>query len=344
MTSTKVKAWTYHSPHYPSCLNLSDIDPPASPPARNHIQIRTHAVALNPVDIQLMNFPLFSLPYLSGRLKIPCGDFSGTVIASAAEGYSSGEEVFGFCLAPGGRGCLAEVLDLDVGSGRGKETVVVVKKPEGWSHVQAASLPLVWLTARSCVEVVERDEMQKRTDDNRRKIVVLGGSSGVGIYVVHMARERGWSVLASCSGRNVDFVKGMGAEEVVDYTTESVKARVQAFRPDAIVDCVGGTEMLGIARRYVTIVGDKTDRSSVGGSLIYSTHPRMYLRWFLGWMGWGDKYDCIDLAPKKDSLEEALHLPADKIIVDSTFRFEDAKDAFERLNTGRARGKVVVEF
>lgn len=71
----------------------------------------------------------------------------------------------------------------------------------------------------------------------------------------------------------------MGTDLVVDYTKEKVPEEVKEFQPVAIVDCVGGAECLGIARRYVTIVGDKTSRTSMGGSLIYLYHPRMVLRW-----------------------------------------------------------------
>lgn len=70
----------------------------------------------------------------------------------------------------------------------------------------------------------------------------------------------------------------------------------------------------------------------------------MFWRWFSGKYGWGDAYDCIILDQKKEYLEEALELNPEDILVDSTFTFEDAKDAFGRLNTGRCRGKVIVEI
>ena len=217
-----------------------------------------------------------------------------------------------------------------------------MKKPEGWTHAQAASLPLVWLTARTCIECV--DPYVKDTQSKR--LVVLGGSSATGMYTILLAKARGWKVLTSCSGRNTAFVTDtMGADEVVDYTAESVAERVRAWTPDAIVDCVGGTECLGIARRYVSIVGDKTARSTMGGSLLYAFYPRMVLRWLWGRLRWGERYDCIILDQNREYLEEAVRvLPVEQIVVDSTFAFEDAKQAFERLNTGRARGKVVVEI
>jgi NADPH:quinone reductase-like Zn-dependent oxidoreductase len=99
----------------------------------------------------------------------------------------------------------------------------------------------------------------------------------------------------------------MGADEVVDYTAKSVSGRVKAWKPDAIVDCVGGTECLEIAKRYVTIVGDKTARVTMGGSLLYLLYPRMALRWFWGRFGLGERYDCIML-DQKEYLHEAVNM------------------------------------
>lgn len=170
----------------------------------------------------------------------------------------------------------------------------------------------------------------------------MGGSSSTGMYAVYLAKARGWSVISSCSGPNADFVKDMGADEVIDYTSSSVLERLTAFKPDAIIDCVGGTECIGIAKRYVTIVGDKTSRANMGGAAIYLWNPQMRLRNWLGRLGLGNSYDCVNLEFKKNYLEETLRLSKDKIIIDSTFDLSKTKDAFERLNTGRARGKVVI--
>ena len=162
------------------------------------------------------------------------------------------------------------------------------------------------------------------------------------MYAVYLAKARGWSVIASCSGKNADFVRSMGAEEIIDYTTNSVPDRVKAFGPDAIIDCVGGTQCIGLAKKYTTIVGDKTSRATMGGAAIYLWHPRMLLRWLFGYIGLGDSYDCVNLELKREYLEETLRLPHDKIILDSVHSYDKARDAFERLNTGRARGKVVI--
>lgn len=187
----------------------------------------------------------------------------------------------------------------------------------------------------------------KSSTPSENKLVVLGGSSSTGIYTIHIARSLGWTILASCSGRNAEFVKGLGATEIVDYTTSpiSVVDAVKKFSPHAIADCVGGTDCIGLAPQYVTIVGDKTSRSSMGGSALYLTHPRMVLRWLLGRSGLGNSYECILLDARKEWLEDTTKLDPEKdTIIDSVFEFEKAKKAFERLNTGHARGKIVVEI
>ena len=122
-------------------------------------------------------------------------------------------------------------------------------KPEEWSHVQAASLPLVWLTARTRIACVEPHA--KGTPSKR--LVALGGSSATCMYTNFIAKAR-WKVLSRCSGRKCGlchqyYGRGRGGR---------LHGRgVKVWKPDAIVDCVGGTECLGIAKRYVIVVGDK---------------------------------------------------------------------------------------
>lgn len=338
MGDNKVRSWVYTTAGYPQTLQLSETTIPAQP-APNHILLEVKATALNPVDIQLMNVPLNSLPTLNAP-KIPARDFSGIVLAAAPDTpFKKGDEIMGISMNYAGTGFLTQVSHLDV------KTACIVKKPQHMSWQQAASLPLVWLTARTSIEHVVPYAKAATPSDNR--IVVLGGSSGTGLYTVQIAHQRGWKVLSSCSGKNVDFVKGLGADEVVDYTTSAtaVVDAVKKFQPNAIIDCVGGTECIGLAPQYVTIVGDKTSRSSLGGSVLYYTHPRMYLRWLLGYIGLANSYECIVLDAKKDWLEESTKLNGEEeIIIDSVFDFGRAKEAFERMDTSRARGKVVVEL
>ncbi|KIW03461.1 uncharacterized protein PV09_05230 [Verruconis gallopava] len=327
----ETNAYFYTHPPYPSCIQKGTLPLPDNI-KDTEIQVRIKSAALNPVDIQLMNLPIWNLPYM-GFPKGIGKDFSGVVISAGKDsGFQSGDEVFGLFMGSD-RGTVAEVAVIDV-----KKGAVVLKKPGAWSWNKAAALPLVWLTARTSIASVE-----PYIKPESKRLVVLGGSSATGMYTVHLAKQRGWTVFSTCSSRNSDFVSSMGADIVVDYTTEDVPSRVRSFTPDAIIDCVGGTSCLGIAPRYVTIVGDKTSRSTMGGSALYLTTPRMVFRKLLGMLGWGEVYDAIILDQNPDYLKESTSLPIEKIYVDSVFDYDDLKKAFERLDTGRTRGKVVIE-
>jgi NADPH:quinone reductase-like Zn-dependent oxidoreductase len=327
---------------YPSSLRLSSITPPSKNEVKpNHILVRIHAAALNPVDIQIMNLPIWSIPLpMFTSEKTICSDFSGTVIQGGeGSGFSEGDEVFGVQMMPFKpcAGTLSEVAHIDLGS------ACVIKKPADWSFREAAVFGCVFLTAKTSIEKV-KSYVDSSTS---KRVVVLGGSSACGIYTILLAKKRGWKILATCSGRNAEFVREtLGADEVVDYTKQNVREEVKKFKPEAVIDDVGGTECIGLSKRYITIVGDKTGRTTMGGPLTYylSFVPRQWIRWTLGRLGLTESYDVITLETKKEYLEECKELRKDQIFIDSTFSMDNAKDAYERLNTGRARGKVIVEI
>lgn len=345
MASNEVRAWTFTN-GYPGTLKLSKTKVPSENEIDNdHALVKINACALNPVDIQIMNMPLFSLPWGAKSEKTTVMDFTGTVVAGGGNSFKKGDEIFGMAMntyLPAG-GSLSEMLHLDL------KTSPCVKKPAKWSSEKAAAISLVWLTAKACIDSVA--PWVEKTSSKR--VAVLGGSSATGMYSTILAKRRGWKVVATSSGRNKDFVMNdLKADAHVDYTKENVRKGVGSFQPDAVIDCVGGTECIGLpsSKRYISIVGDKTGRTMMGGPYTYYDflHPltaaSQWLRWAMGKAGLGEAYDVIILSPKNAYLEEAKEmLGPDDIYVDSVYSFEDAKQAFERLNTGRAKGKVVVD-
>lgn len=265
MSVTQCKAWTYTSGGYPSALRLSSITPPSKNDVKpKHILVKIHSAALNPVDIQIMNLPFWSipLPMLTAE-KTLCSDFAGTVIQGGeGSGFSEGDEVLGVAMKPFNPcgGTLSEIAHFDLSS------TCVIKKKKEWTFNQAAGLPCVFLTARTSIERVA----PYVESSSSKRVVILGGSSACGLYSVQIAKQRGWKVLSTCSDRNVDFVRNtLGADEVVDYTKQNVREAVKKFKPDAIIDNVGGTDCVGLSKRYITIVGDKTGRTTMGGPLTY---------------------------------------------------------------------------
>jgi NADPH:quinone reductase-like Zn-dependent oxidoreductase len=245
-------------------------------------------------------------------------------------------------------GTLQDVISVNTKSS------IVIKKPQNMSWEQAAALPLVWLTGNYSLQ----NDMTTLLMDSARttianvesyvqsggRLVVLGGSSAVGMFVLQLASERGWEVLTTSSSRNTDFVNSMGATFAVDYNTDDVAQAVREYSPAAIIDCVGGTSCVGLAKRYVTIVGDKTGRDSMGGAAIYLWNPKMVIRTLFGRVGLGKSYDCVNLEFRKEWLEETLCLDRSKITIDSTWEYDQVAEAFAKLNSGRARGKVVIKI
>lgn len=168
-----------------------------------------------------------------------------------------------------------------------------IRKPSTLSWTDAAALPLVYATVYTALINYGRLPLDRPAGSPQRSVLILGGSSGTGSVGIQLAKKMGLKVVATCSGANADFVKDLGADEVIDYRTEDVATRVlhSQHAPYAVVlDCVGGTELLphldhlilddpiapelGI---YVTIVGDsestaiheliaETSRDAMGGS------------------------------------------------------------------------------
>jgi len=325
-----VEAWMYTGgyPHslYKASITIEDNLAPTE------VQLRVCAASLNPVDVQLMDWGIWSLPYL-GYAKGIGFDFSGTILRAGSDsGYQEGDKVFGITTTLS-QGVLAEVIKLDAKS----LDVLLMKRPTTWTHEQAAATPLVFLTARTCIEYVDPYVGVSKV------VAVLGGSSSTGMQVVRLAKQRGWTVISTCSKKNEDFVKGLGADQVIDYTTDNVPKQLQNASPEVIIDCVGGSDCVGIGRRYVTIVGDKTDRTTIAGTASYVTSPRMIMRWALGWLGFRQRYDCIVFDKKLEYMQEAATMNTSNMLIDSVYAFDDVPAALERLVSGRVRGKIILK-
>lgn len=172
-----------------------------------------------------------------------------------------------------GHGTLQEYIKIP-------SSTVMVKKPESLSWEQAAALPLVYLTVYTAF--VHHGKLPFDQDHSGRSVLILGGSSGTGNVAIQLAKKMGLRVVTTCSSKNTEFVKSLGADEVIDYRTEHVleKVLISHYAPYAVIlDCVGGTELLGHLDHlliqdakaphlgiYVTIVGDKTSRDAMGGA------------------------------------------------------------------------------
>ncbi|MGE3248092.1 MAG: NADP-dependent oxidoreductase [Beijerinckiaceae bacterium] len=193
-------------------------DPVAGP---GEILVDIHAASVNGADWKSRENAYglkMTFPYILGR------DFSG-VVAALGEGvtdFAVGDEVFGVCAA-GQEGTYCEKIAM--------KAELCAKKPGTLSHVDAAALALIGLTA--LVSVEDTLKLQKG-----ETILVQGGAGGVAGFAIQLAKHLGARTITTCSAKNVDYVRGLGADEVIDYSKQDFTQRGPVC--DCVFDTVGG--------------------------------------------------------------------------------------------------------
>ncbi|MCQ4209047.1 NADP-dependent oxidoreductase [Streptomyces longispororuber] len=207
----------------PEVLYETEVERPV--PGVGQILVAVHAAGVNPTDWKHRGLGIFlgEPPYTLGW------DVSGVVeaVGFGVALFAPGDEVFGMLPYPYGAGSHAEYV---AGPAR-----AFVPKPAGLSHVEAGALPLVALTAWQALVDVARVEPGQR-------VLVQAAAGGVGHVAVQIAKARGAYVIGTASAAKHDFVRGLGADEVVDYRTADVTQEVGDV--DVVLDPLGGEERL----------------------------------------------------------------------------------------------------
>jgi NADPH:quinone reductase-like Zn-dependent oxidoreductase len=195
-------------------LHVVEMAVPAVPD--NGVMVRVHASSANPVDL----FPLSRAGNPTGRSVVLGTDFAGTVesVGGAVRAFAPGDEVFG-----GRRGAFADYLCVP-------EEAPMVRKPAALSFEDAASLPVAASTALQAL----RDHGHVEPG---QKVLINGASGGVGTFAVQVAKALGADVTAVCSARNVEIVRGIGADRVIDYTREDFTQGGERY--DLMIDVAG---------------------------------------------------------------------------------------------------------
>ena len=310
-------------------LRPVDLDEPAAD--ADQVVVRVHAAALNPADWHLIR----GTPYLA-RLQIglrrpnfdvPGSDFSGVVEAVGPEvtGLKPGDEVYGTTFMAG-FGAFAEKVTAP--------ERLVARRPRNMSFAEAAVVPLAASTALQAL----RDHAGTRAGQH---VLIIGASGGVGIYAVQIAKHLGAEVTAVSSTANLDFVRGLGADHVVDYTARDVTELGDRY--DVVVQ-VAGTHGPGTLRKLLThdgtlvqLSGDSPNRwvGPVGRIITGRLHGLRRSK----------TVTSFTVQPNRDDLERLTQLiesDAVRTHVGQTWRLEDVGTALEHLETGHTRGKVVV--
>ncbi len=308
-----MKALAIHQ--YGGTEQLQMIETALPIPGRNEVLVRVHAAGVNPVDYKIRNG---SLKWLTGRKfpKILGGDIAGLVEkAGKSSPYKPGAKVFAM---------------LGISGGGYAEFVVVNEKqlchiPEGMSMAEAAATPLAALTA---MQGLQKGGEIKTGD----KILINGASGGVGTFAVQIAKAMGAHVTGVCSKKNTEFVKSLGADEVIDYavkdfTTSKTKYNIvfDAVAKSSFTRCKRILKDEGI---YIT---------TIPGPGIMLHKAFNFLR--------KKKAHAIMVKPSGTDLAFIAGLMKKGLLkahIEKTFALANGAAAHELLETERVRGKIVL--
>ena len=319
-----MKAMVYRKYGAPDVLSLKDVDKPVV--KDDQVLVRVHAASVNPLDWHLLR----GLPYIvrptAGWLKpkrnIPGVDVAGRVeaIGRNVTKFQPGDEVFG----EKSRACAEYVC--------AHENLFALK-PANLTFEQAAAVPVAAVTALQAL----RD---KGGIQPGQKVLINGASGGVGTFAVQIAKSFGADVTGVCSTQNVDLVRSIGADNVIDYIKEDFTRTAQRY--DLIIDNVGNRSLSACRRAMgpngiLVIVGAPEGRwvAPVARVLAAILLSRFGSQKFVPHLTDTKQEDLVFL---KELIEAGKVTP----VVDRSYPLSEVPDAIRYLETMRARGKVVI--
>ena len=320
-----MKAITYHRYGSPDVLDFEEVDEPVA--KDDEVLIRVRAASVNPRDWHFMR----GLPYIMRPigLRIPKDGGFGSDVAGQVEAvgkavtrFRPGDEVFAHVLSGGFAEytCVSEdVLGL---------------KPANLTFEQAAAVPLAALTALQGL----RDHGQIQAG---QKVLIIGASGGVGTFAVQLGKSFGADVTGLCSTRNLDLVRSIGADHVIDYTKEDFTQSGQKY--DLIFQ-LAGTRSPSDCRRALTSKGKlilssgESDGRWIGplDRIIKAVVLSPFVSQRLG--PFEAKRSKEDLQVLKELIESGKVSP----VIDRTYPLSETAEAVRYLEAGHARGKVVI--
>ncbi len=322
----RMQAIVYRCYGPPEVLQYEEIEPPV--PAEDELLVRVRSASVNPLDWHYMRGSPYIMRLGSGlgapKVQGLGTDFAGTVeaVGRKVTRFKPGDEVFG-----GGDGSFAQQLVV-------RESAALATKPAHVSFEQAAAIPIAGVTA-----------LQALRDEGRiapgMKVLINGASGGVGTFAVQLAKHFGAEVTGVSSTRNVELVRSLGADHVIDYTREDYIAGGKKY--DLILDNVGNNSPWK-NRSVLTADGTLVMVGGPGGD----------------WIGpLGNPLAALALSPFVDQkfvvfmaqlnqqdlalLAELAQSGAVTPVIDRRFPLAEVPAAISYSEEGRARGKIVID-
>jgi NADPH:quinone reductase-like Zn-dependent oxidoreductase len=318
-----MKAIEYHDYGSPDVLRCEEVDRPI--PADDQVLLRVQAAAINPLDWRFMRGRPYILRMFFGLSKPkhtrPGRDVAGEVeaIGRSVTQFKPGDSAFGTCL-----GALAEYVCTSESA--------LVPKPAWVTFEQAAAVPVAAYTALQGL----RDKGHIQAG---QEVLINGAAGGVGTFAVQIAKSFGALVTGVCSAKNVEMVRSIGADRVIDYTRENPLA--SARRYDLILDCVGNLSV-SACRRALKTHGTCVIAGAGKDFWIVLSHTLQALA--LSLLG-SKKFVMFVAKQSQRDLTLLCELMRDgKVVpvIDRRYVLSEAAEAIRYLEAGHARGKVVI--
>jgi alcohol dehydrogenase len=291
-------------------------------PGKHDVLVEVHCSSVNPKDWKL-NERITSFVPNVGKLRpfIIGDDLSGVVVEKGSDvsNFEVGDEVYGMDMRLRTSAC-AEYAVI--------ATKRIAKKPKNLSHVEVGVAPLAALTALQAFQIGKLSSGQR--------LLIIGASGGVGTYAVQIAKAWGAEVTGVCSYRNIDLVKSLGVDEVIDYTKENFLERKDNF--DMIFDATSYESAKSCASLmkeggvFVTTFGQTKGLVS---AMVSKALPVKHKT----------KSVTVESYTRDlDELRELFEAGKLKSIIDSEFSFEEIDQAYQRNKSGRAKGKIAIKI
>ncbi len=301
-------------------------DRPQPAPKPDEILVEVHAASVNPRD-WLIRSGRYQLKWLLPRFPLILGSDVAGIVAEVGERvrrFEPGDKVYGMVPSSRGFGGYAEYAVIPDSA--------VARIPEHMSFEEAAGLPLAGLTAYQAL-------VRNAGMGPGEKVLVIGASGGVGHYAVQIARALSAQVTGVCSTANVEMVRRLGAEQVIDYKQERFQDSAQEF--DIVFDTIGRESLASCARvlkpggTYVTTVPGFGTMLAMARSRLLSKLSRQARRSEVVLV----EADGTDL----DAMTDQAKAGELETVVDTVYPLEEAVKAHDRSRTFRTRGKLILK-
>ncbi|KAG9143535.1 hypothetical protein Leryth_015960 [Lithospermum erythrorhizon] len=308
---------------------LKHVEIPIPKPSKDEVLIKFEAVSLNPIDCKIQEG--MARPILPRKFPhIPGYDVTGEIVetGSGAKKFKAGDKVVAIISHTGGGG-LAEY-------GVAKENMIVVRPPEV-SPAQAAPLHVTALTAHQAL--TQAIGLKLDGTGSQKNLLITAASGGVGHYAVQLAKLGNAHVTATCGARNIDLVKSLGADEVLDYKSPDGAAlkSPSGKKYDAVLHC-------GPAIPFSVF---EPNLSAKGKVIDITPSPKAIFTFVLKKITWSSKtLEPLFSSPKVESLAYVVDLVKEgklKTVIDSTYPLSRIEEAWVKCSEGHTTGKIIIE-